>query len=104
MTGRLVIDDLAGVDQLLYSSHRDDRAWDRFWVAFVDGGHLRLHDPRRLGGVELDPDEGRLGPHALAIGPAALKAALASSDVALKAPLMAQRRVARLDHLIADDI
>ena len=28
-----------------------------------------MRDPRRLGGVELDPDEDRLGPDALTVGP-----------------------------------
>jgi formamidopyrimidine-DNA glycosylase len=104
MTGQLVVDDRAGVDQLLYSSHRDDRAWDRFWVTFADGGHLRLHDPRRLGGVELDPDEDRLGPDARSITPSELRAALAGSDVALKARLMDQRRIAGIGNLLADEV
>jgi formamidopyrimidine-DNA glycosylase len=104
MTGRLVVDDRAGVDELLYSSHRDDRAWDRFWVTFADGGHLRLHDPRRLGGVELDPDEDRLGPDARSITPAEVRTALAGSDVALKARLMDQRHIAGIGNLLADEI
>ena len=39
-------------------------AWHRFGVTFADGGSLYLRDPRRLGAVELDPDEDRLGPDA----------------------------------------
>ena len=34
---------------------------------FADGGSLALRDPRRLGAVELDPDEDRLGVDALAV-------------------------------------
>jgi formamidopyrimidine-DNA glycosylase len=60
MSGRLIVDGVAGVDDLLYSSNRELEQWDRFVVRFVDGGALRMRDPRRLGGVSLDPDEARL--------------------------------------------
>src|SRR4051812_29229460 len=56
MTGRLIVDGRAVIDQLEYSSDRNDTAWDRFGLGFTDGGDLVLRDPRRLGGVELDPD------------------------------------------------
>ena len=46
------------IQQLVYGSARDVSAWDRFALRFADGGDLRLRDPRRLGGIELDPDEG----------------------------------------------
>ncbi len=59
MTGRLLVDDAIGVNELQYSSHRLDTGWDRFVVHFDDGGDLRMNDPRRLGGVELEPDERR---------------------------------------------
>lgn len=104
MTGRLVVDGSPGVDDLQYAPARIDPRWDRFGVSFVDGGDLRLHDPRRLGGVELDPDEGRLGPDALAVTRAELAAALAGSRVALKARLMDQRRVAGVGNLVADEV
>src|SRR5687768_4587142 len=61
MTGRLILDDEQAIDKLIYSSRRDVPAWDRFSIRFADGGRMRLNDPRRLGGVELDPDESRLG-------------------------------------------
>src|SRR5215218_3655820 len=67
MTGRLLVDGTAGVDQLLYDSDQDLERWDRFGVRFVDGGDMRIRDPRRLGGVELGPREERLGPDALTI-------------------------------------
>ena len=41
--------------------------WHRFGVHFADGGSFMLRDPRRLGAVELDPDESRLGPDALTL-------------------------------------
>ncbi|MEJ7584796.1 MAG: DNA-formamidopyrimidine glycosylase family protein [Acidimicrobiales bacterium] len=74
MTGRVVLDGTAAIDRLEYASGRDRPVWDRFSVRFADGGVLRLQDPRRLGGVELDPDEGRLGVDALGVG-SALRAA-----------------------------
>ena len=64
MTGRIVVDASAPIEVLEYSSDRDDPAWDRFGLEFVGGGSLAIRDPRRLGGVELDPDEARLGPDA----------------------------------------
>jgi formamidopyrimidine-DNA glycosylase len=103
MTGRLVVDGAVGIASLLYSPRPVEARWDRFGLDF-DGGTLRLQDPRRLGGVELDPDEARLGPDALTITGAQLAAALAGSDVALKARLLDQRRVAGVGNLIADEI
>lgn len=103
MTGRLVVDGKAGVDQLIYSSNAALAAWDRFGVTFADGGHLRIRDPRRLGGVELEPDESRLGPDARAITPAELRRALTSA-APLKARLMDQAHVAGVGNLIADEV
>ena len=56
MTGSLLVDDDDAVGQLLYSPNRHDPGWDRWSVNFADGGRLVVHDPRRLGGVSLDPD------------------------------------------------
>ncbi|HET7489335.1 MAG TPA: DNA-formamidopyrimidine glycosylase family protein [Acidimicrobiales bacterium] len=103
MTGRLVVDGRAGVDKLLYSSEQGLAAWDRFGVRFADGGHLRLHDPRRLGGVFLDPDEGRLGTDVLTLTPASLRAALGRSAAPLKARIMDQSRLAGVGNLLADE-
>jgi formamidopyrimidine-DNA glycosylase len=72
-------------------------------VQFDDGGHLRVRDPRRLGGVELDPPVARLGPDALALSPAELRAALAGAAVPLKARLLDQSRLAGVGNLIADE-
>jgi formamidopyrimidine-DNA glycosylase len=104
MTGRLHVDDSFGVEQLQYSPAHFDPKWDRFALQFEDGGRLGMQDPRRLGGVELDPDEERLGPDALAITRPQLAAALAGSHVALKARLLDQSRVAGVGNLIADEI
>jgi len=104
MTGRLLVDDAVGVNELQYSSHRLDTDWDRFTVHFSDGGHLRVNDPRRLGGVELGPDEARLGPDAATITHRQLVDALDASEAPLKARLMDQHRVAGLGNLLADEI
>ena len=103
MTGRLLVDGAAGVDQLQYSSNRDVAAWDRLAVRFAGGGDLRVRDPRRLGGAELDPDEARLGPDATTLGPAGLRRALHGSRAPLKARLMDQARISGLGNLLVDE-
>ena len=103
MSGRLVVDGVAGVDALLYSTNAALARFERFAVSFEDGGRVAMRDPRRLGGVELDPDEDRLGPDALTVGPAALRNALVGSTTALKARLLDQSRVAGIGNLIADE-
>jgi formamidopyrimidine-DNA glycosylase len=102
MTGRLVVDGRAGVDDLIYSSNATNTVWDRFRLRFDGGGDLRIRDPRRLGGVQLDPDETRLGPDARTITVAELRHAL-QSTAPLKARLMDQARVAGVGNLIADE-
>jgi formamidopyrimidine-DNA glycosylase len=104
MTGRLLLDGRAAVDRLVYASTRQDPAWDRFAVRFADGGRMVVRDPRLLGGVELDPDESVLGPDALTVTAAALRRALEGSEVAVKARLMDQRRLAGVGNLIADEV
>jgi formamidopyrimidine-DNA glycosylase len=103
MSGRLVVDGKPGVDRLLYTSEELLQRWDRFGLRFRQGGHLRLIDPRRLGGVELDPPEGRLGPDALTVTPSALDKVLGTSVAPLKARLMDQGRLAGVGNLAADE-
>ena len=104
MTGRLIADGSAPIERLEYSSGRDNPDWDRFALVFTDGGDLRIRDPRRLGGVELDPDVGRLGPDAWTLTVEELAEALGTSTVALKGRLLDQRRVAGLGNLLVDEI
>ena len=104
MTGMLELDGVDAIDGLEYMSPRRDPAWDRFVVHFADGQALRLRDPRRLGGVELDPDEGRLGPDAASVGVAQLGGILAGSQAPLKARLMDQARLAGLGNLLTDEL
>jgi len=103
MTGRLLVDGGAAVDGLLYGGQGDDPAWDRYVVTFTDGADLRLRDPRRLGGLQLDPDESRLGPEASTITAEALGRAVAGSRAPLKARLLDQSRVAGLGNLLVDE-
>ncbi len=103
MTGRLIVDDSASIDYLEYSSQRNDAAWDRFIVHFADGGDLRIRDPRRLGGVSLDPDEDALGVDAFEIKPKQLRDRVLVGDTAVKARLLDQKRVAGIGNLIADE-
>lgn len=103
MTGRLMVDGDAGVDELLYSPKADRPEWDRFTVRFADGGRLRMQDPRRLGGVLLDPVEARLGVDAASVTLAGLRVALGRSASPLKARLMHQAHLAGVGNLIADE-
>ena len=104
MTGRLVVDGVAAIDTLEYSSGRDEPAWDRFGLHLAGGGRLRVNDPRRLGGVLLDPDRTQLGPDALAVSLGQLHAVLAGSVAPLKARLLDQARIAGLGNLLVDEI
>jgi len=104
MTGRLLVDGDAGVGTLEYSSGRNEPTWDRFGVTFADGGDLRVRDPRRLGGVFLDPDETRLGVDARAVTRSGLAAILRTSTAPLKARLMDQARLAGVGNLMADEV
>ena len=103
MTGRIVVDGFGPIDALEYGPTRQDPAWDRFGLEFVRGGRLVLSDPRRLGGVELDPDLSRLGPEASTVTRQDLGAALGTSTAPLKAVLLDQSRLAGVGNLIADE-
>jgi formamidopyrimidine-DNA glycosylase len=103
MTGRLVVDGVAPIAELEYGSDRDLPVWDRFALDFAGGGRLRVNDARRLGAVELDPDEDALGPDALSVTPAELAGVLAGSRAPLKARLMDQAHLAGIGNLLADE-
>ena len=103
MTGRLVLDEEAPIAELQYASGRNDPGWDRFALRFTDGSRMRLSDPRRLGGVQLDPDTSNLGPDAWRVTLGQLRAALAGSTAPLKARLLDQSRLAGLGNLLVDE-
>ena len=112
MTGRLVLLGPDGgadpvvdpVGRLLYSSHRDRAVHHRFALGLTDGSRLVMVDPRRLGGVSLDPAEAKLGPDAASLDDAGLEAALRGVTAPLKAALMNQHRLAGIGNLLADEI
>jgi formamidopyrimidine-DNA glycosylase len=104
MTGTLLVDGSSSVEHLLYTPRRVNPAWDRLVVGFDDGGRMEVQDPRRLGGVLIDPTLDHLGPDALSITRAQLAAALAGSAAPLKARLLDQSKVAGIGNLIADEL
>ncbi len=104
MTGRLVVDGVAGIDELLYSSHRADPKFVRFGVRFDDGGSMQVSDPRRLGGVMLDPAVNALGPDAATIELKQFISALSIGSAPVKARLLDQHRIAGVGNLIADEV
>ena len=104
MSGRVLIDDHAAGDPLIYGSNLENPIWHRFTLRFADGGSLAMRDPRRLGAVELDPDEDRLGPDAFDITQGELDHVLTRSRAPVKAVLMDQSRVAGLGNLLVDEV
>ena len=103
MTGRPVLDQIAAIDDLRYTSNDYRHEWVRFALRFTDGSQFEMIDPRRLGGVDLDPLE-RLGPDVSTVTTAQLTTALARSQGPLKAALLQQDRVAGIGNLLADEI
>ena len=103
MTGRLIVDDEAAIAYLEYSSRRDEPAWDRFGLGFTNGTRLVIRDPRRLGGVELDPEEDRLGADLFAVTVGQLADRVFVGSVAIKARLLDQNRLAGVGNLIAEE-
>ena len=103
MTGRVLVDGRAPIERLEYGSPRVEPGWVRFALRFDGGGRLEVVDPRRLGGVELEPGEDRLGADALVIGAAGLRDGLAASRAPVKAWLLDQHRVAGVGNLLADE-
>jgi len=103
MTGRLILDGEAAIEHLEYSSRRNDPVWDRFSLGFVDGRTMVVRDPRRLGGVELNPDEDRLGHDLFTVTLGQLREDAFFGSLAIKARLLEQHRVAGVGNLIADE-
>lgn len=104
MTGRFLRDGGAAIERLAYGAGCDDPAWDRWVVRLDDGTRLRFHDPRRLGRVRLDPDEGRLGPDVLTLRRRHLAEALRSRRAPVKAVLLDQHAIAGLGNMLVDEV
>jgi formamidopyrimidine-DNA glycosylase len=103
MTGRLIVDQVSSIEYLEYSSQRQNPEWDRFILFFDGAGDLRIQDPRRLGGVELDPDEDALGVDVFTATLGDLRARVFVGEVPIKARLLDQNRLAGVGNLIADE-
>jgi formamidopyrimidine-DNA glycosylase len=103
MTGRLLVDGTGPIEKLEYGSSRNEPEWNRFGLRFAGGGSMEMIDPRRLGGVSLDPSLDHLGPDAMRITKAEMRAALHASRAPLKAWLLTQSHVAGVGNLLADE-
>ena len=104
MTGRIVVDDVAAIDQLEYGSGRDEPRWDRFRITLADGGSMRVNDPRRWSRVTLDPDISGLGPDLLEVTYDQLRIAVSGGSRPIKALLLDQHVVAGLGNLCVDEV
>lgn len=107
MTGVVIVDGLAAIEQLVYAPVQRNPKWIRFRLVFAGRGELSLQDPRRFGRVVVDPDEALLGPDALTITVRQMRAALAArpgSGPPLKARLLDQGRIAGLGNLVVDEL
>ena len=103
MTGRLLVDGKGPIDRLEFSSGRNDPAWDRVRLSFGTTV-VAVRDPRRLGSIEAEPDEERLGVDALQISAPLLAGILRGRRAPLKATLLDQQLVAGLGNLLVDDV
>ena len=107
MTGVLLIDDEAGIEGLFYGPHRYRSEWIRGGLEFDDRRKLILHDPRRLGRFEIDPDLDELGFDALTLTRREFDAVVRVSrgeGPAIKARLLDQTVVAGVGNLLGDEM
>ena len=106
MTGVLLLDGDAGLDGLFYGPHSYQAKWVRGGLELDDGRRLILHDPRRMGRFEVEPDLTELGPDALSITRREFDGALRSRGEgrAIKARLLDQSAIAGVGNLLADEI
>jgi formamidopyrimidine-DNA glycosylase len=78
--------------------------WDRFSIAFADGGRLALRDKRRLGRAVIQPDYSHVGPDAADITREEFRKRMHRSRAPLKARLMDQKAISGVGNLLADEI
>jgi formamidopyrimidine-DNA glycosylase len=106
MTGRLIVDAVAPIDRLQYSSGRDDPGWDRLLVFTGSPGvpAVRFNDPRRLGHISLDPDLSGLGVDMNRVTPKRLRAVLVGRRTPIKSALLDQTVVAGLGNMLVDEV
>jgi formamidopyrimidine-DNA glycosylase len=107
MTGVLLIDGEAGIDGLFYGPHTFKAEWIRGGLELSDGRKLILHDPRRLGRFEIDPDLDVLGPDALTLTRREFDGIVTitrGEGPAIKARLLDQSVVAGVGNLLGDEM
>lgn len=104
MTGRLVLDGVAPIEQLEYGSRRDDARWDRLRIELTDGGVMRVNDPRRWARFSIDPDVAPFGPDLFDVTRAQLAAVLRRRRTVLKAVLLDQHAIAGLGNMLVDEL
>ena len=107
MTGVLLLDGEAGIEGLFYGPHTFKKEWVRGGLEFSDGRRLLLHDPRRLGRFEIEPDLDELGPDALTLTKKEFIAATTitrGGGAAIKARLLDQSVIAGVGNLLGDEM
>jgi formamidopyrimidine-DNA glycosylase len=109
MTGRVIVDGVARIESLEYSSNKDRPEWDRLRLktagaSNTDAPALRVNDPRRLGHSSLDADLDHLGVDIFRVDADLLAAALAGRRAAIKTVLLDQSVIAGLGNLCADEV
>lgn len=106
MTGRLIVDAVAPIGRLQYSSGRDDPGWDRL-LLFTGSSSvpaIRFNDPRHLGHISLDPDVSGLGVDMNRLTPKRLRTALEGRRSPIKSALLDQTVVAGLGNMLGDEV
>jgi formamidopyrimidine-DNA glycosylase len=106
MTGRLIVDAVAPIERLQYSSDRDDPGWDRL-VVFAGSSAvpaIRFNDPRRLGHISLDPDVSALGVDMCRVTPTRLRTVFGARRTPIKSALLDQTAVAGVGNMLVDEV
>lgn len=106
MSGRLVVDGQAAIDELIYSSNRLDPAWDRLVIGFTGtsgGGSIRVNDPRRWARFALEPAL-PAGVDLFDVSAEVLSSALATRSASVKSVLLNQDVVAGLGNMLVDEV
>lgn len=107
MTGVLLLDSEAGIEGLFYGPHTFRKDWIRGGLELKDGRRLLLHDPRRLGRFEIEPDLSELGTDALTLSKKEFVEAMTiarGGGAAIKARLLDQSVIAGIGNLLGDEM
>lgn len=105
MTGRVIVDDDAPIVELAYGARRDDPAWDRWVMTFIDGGVLRVNDPRRWSRYVADPIVDDVGTDLYSpLEDIETALAAAGRRRGVKSVLLDQSVIAGIGNLIADEV